>query len=56
MAVTAWPDLADALVAELVASGKVSASEWQAAMREVPRHEFVPKFYELRDREWREVT
>lgn len=56
MTVTAWPGLADDLVHELVEKGKVAAPEWQAAMRAVPRHEFVPKFYEQRDRQWHEVT
>lgn len=51
-----WPGLADALVNELVAKGKLTAPEWQAAMRSVPRHEFVPRFYEQRDRQWHEVT
>ncbi|MBB5922444.1 methyltransferase of ATP-grasp peptide maturase system [Actinoalloteichus hoggarensis] len=57
MTVPAWPRLADDLVNELVAQGKVAAPEWQAAFRAVPRHEFVSRFYEQRDdRRWQAVT
>lgn len=56
MTTTAWSSLARALVDELVAKGKLSSPEWQQVMRNVPRHEFVPKFYEQRDGKWHEVT
>lgn len=41
-----WTDRAAALRDELVAAGKLTAPEWQAAVLAVPRHEFVPEFYE----------
>ncbi|MGH3911034.1 MAG: methyltransferase domain-containing protein [Pseudonocardiaceae bacterium] len=41
-----WTDRAAALRDELVATGKLTSPEWQAAVLAVPRHEFVPEFYE----------
>lgn len=45
-----------ALADELVHNGKVSAPEWVSALRAVPRHEFLPEFYEQHGAEWREVS
>lgn len=56
MTITAWPQLASDLVDELVEQGKLVSPQWQAAMRAVPRHEFVPRFYEHHDQQWHEVT
>ncbi|MPZ67781.1 MAG: methyltransferase domain-containing protein [Pseudonocardiaceae bacterium] len=41
-----WTNRAAALRDELVAAGKLTSPEWQAAVSAVPRHEFVPEFYE----------
>ncbi|MFN2496734.1 MAG: methyltransferase domain-containing protein [Pseudonocardiaceae bacterium] len=41
-----WTERAAALRDELVAAGKLISPEWQAAVLAVPRHEFVPEFYE----------
>ncbi|MGH3915387.1 MAG: methyltransferase domain-containing protein, partial [Pseudonocardiaceae bacterium] len=41
-----WTERAVALRDELVAAGKLISPEWQAAVLAVPRHEFVPEFYE----------
>jgi len=46
IAVDGWTERAAALRDELVAAGKLTSSEWQAAVLAVPRHEFVPEFYE----------
>ena len=44
--VDGWTERAEALRNELVAAGKLSSPEWQAAVLAVPRHEFVPQFYQ----------
>lgn len=44
--VESWTERAAALRDELVAAGKLTAPEWQSALLAVPRHEFVPEFYE----------
>ena len=41
-----WTARAVALRDELVAAGKLTSPEWQAAVLAVPRHKFVPEFYE----------
>ncbi len=41
-----WTERAAALRDELVAAGKLTSPAWQAALLAVPRHEFVPEFYE----------
>ncbi|MBA2473020.1 MAG: hypothetical protein H0V41_12575 [Pseudonocardiales bacterium] len=41
-----WTDRAAALRDELAAAGKLSSPAWQSAVLAVPRHEFVPEFYE----------
>ncbi|MGQ0774004.1 MAG: methyltransferase domain-containing protein [Pseudonocardiales bacterium] len=46
IAVDDWTGRAAALRDELVAAGKLTSPEWQAAVLAVPRHEFVPQFYE----------
>ncbi|WP_185063371.1 methyltransferase domain-containing protein [Pseudonocardia eucalypti] len=45
-----WPRRAEALCARLVADGKLSSPEWQAAVRAVPRHELVPRCWVPDDR------
>lgn len=44
--VDGWTERAAALRDELVAAGKLISPEWQSALLAVPRHEFVPEFYE----------
>ena len=44
--VDGWSERAAALRDELVAAGKLTSPQWQAAVLAVPRHEFVPEFYE----------
>ncbi|MGH3905522.1 MAG: methyltransferase domain-containing protein, partial [Pseudonocardiaceae bacterium] len=44
--VDGWAERAAALRDELVAAGKLTSPEWKAAVLAVPRHEFVPEFYE----------
>lgn len=46
-----WVEHAGALAEELIAAGKLTSPEWQAAVRAVPRHVFVPSYYVLRDGE-----
>lgn len=46
MSTAHWAERADALRAELVAAGKLISPQWQSAVRAVPRHRFVPEFYE----------
>lgn len=41
-----WTIRAAALRDELVAAGKLTSPEWQAAVLAVPRHKFVPEFYQ----------
>ncbi len=41
-----WTIRAAALRDELVAAGKLTSPEWQTAVLAVPRHEFVPEFYQ----------
>ncbi len=41
-----WIERAAALRDELVATGKLTSPGWQSALLAVPRHEFVPEFYE----------
>lgn len=41
-----WAERAAALRDELVAAGTLTSPQWQAAVLAVPRHEFVPEFYE----------
>jgi protein-L-isoaspartate O-methyltransferase len=41
-----WQQLADRLVADLVAKGKVHAPEWVEAVRSVPRHVLVPTYFQ----------
>ncbi len=41
-----WTARAAALRDELVTAGKLTSPEWQSALLAVPRHEFVPEFYE----------
>ena len=41
-----WTGRAATLCDELVTAGKLTSPEWQAAVLAVPRHEFVPEFYE----------
>ena len=41
-----WQALAADLADELMAAGKVRSPEWVAAVREVPRHVFVPRYLE----------
>ena len=43
---TDWTDQATKLADELIAAGKLHASEWIAAVRAVPRHALVPVYYE----------
>ncbi|MGH3882026.1 MAG: methyltransferase domain-containing protein [Pseudonocardiaceae bacterium] len=45
-AVDDWTERAEALRDELVAAGKLTSPEWQAAVLAVPRHAFVPQFYQ----------
>jgi len=46
IAVDGWTERAAALRDELVAVGKLTSPQWEAAVLAVPRHEFVPQFYE----------
>jgi protein-L-isoaspartate O-methyltransferase len=46
IALDGWPERAAALRDELVAAGKLTSPEWQAALLAVPRHKFVPCCYE----------
>lgn len=41
-----WTERAAALRDELVAAGKLTSLEWQSAVLAIPRHKFVPQFYE----------
>ncbi|MCP3802283.1 methyltransferase domain-containing protein [Allokutzneria sp. A3M-2-11 16] len=50
-----WSERAERLVRTLVDKGKVSSPEWQAAVRAVPRHVFVPVFHERRGGAWEVV-
>jgi methyltransferase of ATP-grasp peptide maturase system len=52
-----WKTKAAGLADDLIATGKLTSPEWIAAVRETPRHVFVPRFYEQQpeDGEWREV-
>jgi methyltransferase of ATP-grasp peptide maturase system len=47
---------AEALRDELVAAGKLTSPEWQAAVLAVPRQEFVPEFYEHSTAGWELVS
>jgi methyltransferase of ATP-grasp peptide maturase system len=51
-----WREHADALARELVAAGKLWSPEWQDAVRAVPRHEFVPLWYERKGSAWLVVS
>jgi protein-L-isoaspartate O-methyltransferase len=51
-----WTERAAALRDELVAAGKLTSPEWQSALLAVPRHEFVPKFYERGPAGWELVS
>ncbi|MGH3622669.1 MAG: methyltransferase domain-containing protein [Sciscionella sp.] len=51
-----WTSRAAALRDELVAAGKLTAREWQEAVLAVPRHEFVPEFYEHGPAGWELVS
>lgn len=42
---TEWTDRVAALRDELVAAGKLTSPEWEAAVVAVPRHVFVPSYY-----------
>jgi methyltransferase of ATP-grasp peptide maturase system len=44
-----WAERAAALAQELITVGKLSSPEWHTAVREVPRHVFVPSYYVHRD-------
>ncbi|MGQ0778440.1 MAG: methyltransferase domain-containing protein [Pseudonocardiales bacterium] len=46
IAVDGWTERAAALRDELVTAGKLTSPGWEAAVLAVPRHEFVPEFYE----------
>ncbi|GAA4036023.1 methyltransferase domain-containing protein [Allokutzneria multivorans] len=50
-----WQERAERLVRLLVEKGKVSSAAWQAAVRAIPRHEFVPVFHERRGGAWEVV-
>jgi methyltransferase of ATP-grasp peptide maturase system len=56
--VDSWRQRARALRDELVAAGKVASPAWQQAVLDVPRHVFVPAYYERRPGEpgWHLVT
>lgn len=41
-----WEVLLSRLADELTAKGKLSSPQWQAAFRSVPRHVFVPEYFE----------
>lgn len=43
-----WGERAAALRDELIGAGKLTSPEWAAALLAVPRHPFVPQFYERR--------
>lgn len=47
-----WAERAESLRAELVATGKLSSPQWQAAVLAVPRHRFVPEFYQRGTTGW----
>ena len=51
-----WTERAAVLRDELVAAGKLTSPEWQSALLAVPRHEFVPKFYERSSAGWELVS
>jgi methyltransferase of ATP-grasp peptide maturase system len=48
-----WRARARALADELTAKGTLSSSAWRRAVAEVPRHEFVPSYYEYTSQGWR---
>ncbi|MGH3812501.1 MAG: methyltransferase domain-containing protein [Pseudonocardiaceae bacterium] len=56
IALDGWTERAAALRDELVAAGKLISLEWQAALLAVPRHEFVPQFYERGSAGWEMVS
>ncbi|WP_245645373.1 methyltransferase domain-containing protein [Pseudonocardia acaciae] len=53
-----WRQRARALRDELVTAGKLSSPAWQQAVLDVPRHHFVPAYYQRRPDEpgWHLVT
>lgn len=53
-----WRQRARALRDELVAAGKLSSPAWQQAVLDVPRHRFVPAYYQRRPGEpgWHLIT
>lgn len=56
MTVDDWAERAAALRDELVAAGKLTSSEWKSALLAVPRHKFVPQFYERSVAGWEVVS
>ncbi|WP_414942695.1 methyltransferase domain-containing protein [Amycolatopsis sp. cmx-11-51] len=44
-----WQDRSAALADDLIAAGKLTSPQWRAAVENVPRHVFVPRFYLHRD-------
>ncbi|HET6288767.1 MAG TPA: methyltransferase domain-containing protein [Amycolatopsis sp.] len=44
-----WRERSTALAADLAAAGKLNSPQWRAAVENIPRHLFVPRFYRHRD-------
>ncbi len=42
-----WRPLADALAAQLAATGELRDQAWRRAFEQIPRHHFVPRFLDL---------
>ncbi|WP_370943673.1 methyltransferase domain-containing protein [Amycolatopsis sp. cg5] len=51
-----WRGRAEELRAELVSAGKLASFEWQAAVTAVPRHKFVPEFFQRGAGGWELVS
>lgn len=51
-----WQARAEALADKLTADGDLHTAEWRAAVCGVPRHEFVPRYYEQEGTTYRRVT
>lgn len=55
--VTTWRERAQGLAGAVAADGVLRTAAWRAALEAVPRHAFVPRFYEQRlDGTWAEMT